>query len=124
MVRYNGKLYDSESWDAVKQEILARYAKKKYYEWEYSYNRYNPQLGTSERTSTVIASTESQARNLADKRCRAYRTYGSLSFIGLTGNKKLLKLNEDYRIVFERNENQSNFGITAYKVGVEEIYHC
>ena len=48
---------------------LATAAKKKYYEFEYQYTRYNPQLGSYTATSTVIASTEKEAEKFAKMSC-------------------------------------------------------
>ena len=56
--------------------------------WIYEYNRYNPQLGCSVRTSEVYAKTQKEAERTAKRHCDAYHTYGSLSF------KKLIQVSE------------------------------
>lgn len=97
MVKYNGDYIEkSDAWN-IMSDMRIKLAKKKVYEFEYSYNRYNPQLGNSVRTSTVLACNEAEAKRKAMKSCKNYRSYGWLGFIGLTGNKKLLQNDVDYR---------------------------
>lgn len=107
MVKYNGKWYEKhEAWN-IMDELRAKLQKKKVYEFEYSYLRYNPQLGTSERTSTVLACTAAEAERKAKKSCNDYNAYGSLEFTRLTGTKKLLENNVDYRWEVEIEEHLS-----------------
>lgn len=108
MVKYNGKWYEKhEAWN-IMDELRTKLQKKKVYEFEYSYLRYNPQLGTSERTSTVMACTAAEAERKAKKSCNNYKLYGSLEFTGLTGTKKLLENNVDYRWEVEIEEHLSS----------------
>lgn len=105
MVKYNGKFYEKhEAWN-IMDELRTKLQKKKVYEFEYSYLRYNPQLGTSERTSTVMACTAAEAERKAKKSCNDYNAYGSLDFVCLTGTKKLLENNVDYRWEVEIEEH-------------------
>ena len=124
MVKYNGKwIEECEAWD-IMDDMRAKVAKKKVYEFEYSYNRYNPQLGTSERTSTVLACNESEAVRKATASCKKYKAYGSLSFIGLTGNKKLLQNDVDFRwnIRLEDVHGMGYFGTKKIVKELEKIY--
>lgn len=120
-IRYMGKFIEEpEAWK-IMDELKVKCNKKKVYKFEYSFNRYNPQLGTSVRTSYVLACNESEAIRKAKKECDRYNSYGSLSFIGLTGDKKLLQNEVDYRW----NIYLTNSWLEARKIvkELEEIYH-
>ena len=56
--------------------------------WIYEYERYNPQLGTSIRTSEVYAKTQKQAEKEARRSCNSYNSYGSLCF------KRMIKVSD------------------------------
>lgn len=120
MVRYNGSMIEKwEAWD-IMDSMRTKLSKKKVYEFEYTYSRYNPQLGVSERTSTVLACNEAEAKRKAERNCKNYKSYGSLSFIGLTGNKKLLQNNIDYK--WEVKLESVDFGNQKIVKTLERVY--
>ena len=80
---------------------LATAAKKKYYEFEYQYTRYNPQLGSYTATSTVIASTEKEAEKFAKMSCDK-AVYGHNSFDCIISHGPLLTRDVDYELTILR----------------------
>lgn len=121
MVKYNGDCIETSDAFDIMSDMRKRLAKKKVYEFEYAINRYNPQLGFCERVSTVLATSESEAERKAKKSYRDYRAYGTLSFKGLTGNKKLLSVDVDYRWVVGLED--VDFGNQKIVKKLERVYH-
>ena len=101
-------------------EQMERANKRKYYEYTYVYSRYNPQLGYSERSSTVIASTDAEAKKLAKRSCGS-TVYGSNDFERLAGKGPVLTKDVDYRLT-TKYVNHRN-GLSTAEVVAEKIYH-
>lgn len=104
----------------AEENLLPKALKKKYYEYTIGYDRYNPQLGTHHRTTTVIASTDAEAIREGNKFCKG-GCYGSNYFTGLEGERKLLTLNVDYTV--KAAAEWKHFSDYKPVVKVEEIYH-
>lgn len=120
MVKYNGNFIEkSDAWE-IMDKMRTTLSKKKVYEFEYEYSRYNPQLGTSIRTSTVLACSESEAERKANASCKRYKSYGSMSYKGLTGNKKLLQNGVDYK--WEVKLESIDFGNDKIVKTLERVY--
>lgn len=102
-------------------EKLEKAKSKKYYKWEFFYERHNPQLGVHTHSSTVIAATEAEAIRLAKKYCDG-GCYGYNYFDHL-GEKKLLEYGKDYILKIEQEYNESTDRYYAPKVVAEKVYH-
>lgn len=100
-------------------EQMERANKRKYYEYTYVYSRYNPQLGCSERSSTVIASSDAEAKKLAKRAC-SDAAYGSNDFERLAGKGPVLTKDVDYRLTTKKVSNRDGWG--TKEVVAEKIY--
>ena len=101
---------------------LATAAKKKYYEFEYQYTRYNPQLGSYTATSTVIASTEKEAEKFAKMSCDK-AIYGHNSFDCVIGHGPLLTRDVDYELTITYKKDRYGHSIGSPIVLPKKIYH-
>lgn len=101
MIKYRGKFYTDESYVAIADEMLVNAKKRRYYQYGYDYERHNPQTGIHLHYAYVIAKTDAEAEKLSKKRCEGVG-YGWDKFLGLNGEKKLLKYGEDYTLSVEK----------------------
>jgi hypothetical protein len=77
-------------------ERLEKAQKKRYRIYEYVYSRYNSQNGTHEYTSDIIASSDSEAKKIAEHNCNS-TVYGSNTFLRLSAKSDILA-KEDYTL--------------------------
>lgn len=99
-------------------EQMERANKRKYYEYTYVYSRYNPQLGCRECSSTVIASSDAEAKKLAKRACSG-AAYGSNAFERLAGRGPVLTKGVDYRLTTKYVSNRNGWdlqGVVAVKI--------
>ena len=104
------------------EEKMEAAKKAKYYKFEYSYIRYNPQIGDYESKSSVIAKTEKEAIRLATKKCNR-ASYGYNTFGGIISKSDVLVLDKDYSLEKKSRTDKYGYSTGVYDIVAEEIYH-
>lgn len=99
---------------------MAETRQKKYYEFTYSYSRYNPQLGTRDCTSTVIASTKAEAAKLAKRACNS-AIYGSNYFNEVLSRGPVLVEGKDYVLKTEMIRSPAGHSY-RYETVAKKVY--
>lgn len=97
-------------------------AKKMWYKFEYQYTRYNPQLGSYQSKSTVIAKTEKEAEKFAKMRCDK-SVYGSNSFDCILSKSGPLELGKDFELEIAYKHNRYGYPVGNPFVVARELYH-
>lgn len=97
-------------------------SKKKWYQFEYQYTRYNPQLGEYQSKSTVIAKTEKEAEKLAKMSCDK-AIYGSNYFDCILSKSGPLELGKDFALEIAYKYNKRGHRTGNPFVVARKLYH-
>lgn len=100
-------------------EQIESLRKCKFYEFTYEYRRYNPQLGSYDSTSTVIARNEREATKIATLKCDG-AIYGHNHFSRIISKNRQMIVDKDFR--FEKREVMNSKGRWVKQIEYAKIY--